>query len=406
MKMYGPDGLLPRSPRLEEELFGKSSNTGINFDKYADIEVNVEGKNLPPPIEVFDDIDLGPVINNNIRLAGFTKPTPIQKHSIPIIIQKRDLMACAQTGSGKTGAFLFPLISLTLSDPPPEIEQPSGPGYRRFRKAYPSTLILAPTRELAQQIEEQARKFTYRSHLRSVVVYGGADFRAQAAELEKGCDILVATPGRLIDMIERGKVSLERVRFLCIDEADCMLDMGFEKQLQEIVAQCPDIYNRQTLMFSATFPKPIQRLAEDFLCEYAFLSVGRVGSTNDFITQRIRWVEEADKKDALLELLPTVEGRTLVFVETKRQADHLEEFLYRHGVNATSIHGDRSQREREVRLYSSIPSILSIPSPHHLNDETLHDGLMIIHMIPLCISDIFLDALSPHFAPHLLSSHT
>src|SRR5690606_22021184 len=145
-------------------------------------------------------------------------------------------------------------------------------GHRRHYKAYPSTLILAPTRELAVQIDMQAKKFIYRSHLRSVVVYGGADFRSQAMDLERGCDILVATPGRLIDMIDRGKVSLERVRFLCIDEADRMLDMGFEKQLHEIVAQCPDIYNRQTLMFSATFPKPIQRLAEDFLSEYAFLS--------------------------------------------------------------------------------------------------------------------------------------
>ena len=161
-------------------------------------------------------------------------------------------------GSGKTGAFLFPLISLTLSDPPPPVEQPSGPGGRRYFKAFPSTLILAPTRELAVQIEEQARKFTYRSHLRTVVVYGGAEFRGQLEQLERGCDILVATPGRLIDMIERGKVALQRVRFLCIDEADRMLDMGFEKQLNEIVAQCPDIYNRQTLMFSATFPKPIQ----------------------------------------------------------------------------------------------------------------------------------------------------
>lgn len=176
---YGPDGLLPPNPALEKELFGGGSHAGINFDQYDEIDVEVAGNNLPGPMETFSDIDLGmesfilfllyllvvgAVVNNNVALAEFQRPTPVQKYSIPIILDKRDLMACAQTGSGKTGAFLFPLISLTISDPPPPIQQE---GYsRRYFKAYPSTLVLAPTRELASQIADEAKKFTYRSHLK------------------------------------------------------------------------------------------------------------------------------------------------------------------------------------------------------------------------------------------------
>jgi ATP-dependent RNA helicase DDX3X len=187
-----------------------------------------------------------------------------------------------------------------------------------------------------------------------VVVYGGADFGKQFQELSRGCDILVATPGRLVDMIERGKVSLANCHFLVLDEADRMLDMGFEKQIRHIVEEndMPDVTNRQTLMFSATFPKPIQRLATDFLKDYIFLRVGRLGSTNDFITQRLRFVEEEDKKEVLMEVLNQIEGLTLIFVETKRAADQLEEFLYQQGYPTTSIHGDRSQREREAALDS------------------------------------------------------
>ena len=226
-------------------------------------------------------------------MAHYTSPTPVQKNSIPIIIAKRDLMACAQTGSGKTAAFLVPILNRIFEDGPVG-PAPGSFGYGR-RKQLPLALILAPTRELATQIFDEARKFAYRSRVRPAVVYGGANVSDQMRELDKGCHLLVATPGRLVDFLERGKISLEFCKYLCLDEADRMLDMGFEPQIRRIVEQDnmpgPDV--RQTLMFSATFPKEIQMLARDFLKDYVFLAVGRVGSTSENITQKVVWVEEA-----------------------------------------------------------------------------------------------------------------
>lgn len=177
------------------------------------------------------------------------------------------------------------------------------PGARA--KQYPLALVLSPTRELAVQIFDEARKFAYRSRVRPCVVYGGADPLAQMKNLDRGCHLLVATPGRLLDMTERGKVSLEMVKYLVLDEADRMLDMGFEPQIRRIVLEdnMPKTGDRQTLMFSATFPKKVQELARQFLENYIFLAVGRVGSTSENITQKIVWVEEQDKRSFLLDLL-------------------------------------------------------------------------------------------------------
>jgi len=229
-------------------------------------------------------------------------------------------------------------------------------GYSRTRKAYPTALILAPTRELVSQIHDEARKFAYRSWVRPAVVYGGADINQQLRLIERGCDLLSATPGRLVDLIERGRISLSNIRYLVLDEADRMLDMGFEPQIRRIVQgeDMPSIQERQTLMFSATFPRDIQLLARDFLKDYIFLSVGRVGSTSENITQKFEFVEDHDKRSVLLDLLASEApgGLTLVFVETKRMADMLSEFLMTNRLPATSIHGDRSQREREMALHT------------------------------------------------------
>merc|ERR1719369_1897655 len=270
-------------------------------------------------------------------------------------------MSCAQTGSGKTAAFLVPILDRIYQDGPPPGASGGG-GYGR-RKQFPLALVLAPTRELATQIYDEARKFSYRSKVRPAVVYGGANVGDQMRELDRGCHLLVATPGRLGDFLERGKISLEFCKYLCLDEADRMLDMGFEPQIRRIVEQdnMPASQDgRQTMMFSATFPKEIQMLARDFLKDYVFLAVGRVGSTSENITQKVVWVEEHDKRSFLLDLMDAAglgakdldgeASRTLVFVETKRGADSLDEFLHREGFPVTSIHGDRTQREREEAL--------------------------------------------------------
>uniref|UniRef100_A0A673LQ66 RNA helicase n=1 Tax=Sinocyclocheilus rhinocerous TaxID=307959 RepID=A0A673LQ66_9TELE len=346
---------LPPNERLEQELFS-ASNTGINFEKYDDIPVEATGTNSPGHIESFHDVDMGEIIMGNITLIRYTRPTPVQKYAIPIIKAKRDLMACAQTGSGKTAAFLLPVLSQIYTDGPGEALQATKENGKYVRrKQFPISLVLAPTRELALQIYDEARKFSYRSRVRPCVVYGGADIGQQIRELERGCHLLVATPGRLVDMMERGKIGLDYCKYLVLDEADRMLDMGFEPQIRRIVEQdtMPPKGARQTMMFSATFPKEIQILARDFLEEYIFLAVGRVGSTSENITQKVVWVEENDKRSFLLDLLNATgkDSLTLVFVETKKGADALEDFLYREGYACTSIHGDRSQRDREEALH-------------------------------------------------------
>lgn len=270
---------LGKNERLEAELFtGGHGPSGINFDRYEDIPVEATGSDVPNGIEDFSNVKLTEIIAKNIELAHYTKPTPVQvfkkkyqlpegifieflffqKNALPIILAKRDLMACAQTGSGKTAAFLVPILNHILEAGP----QTGGTqnGYGSKKKQFPLALVLAPTRELATQIYEESRKFAYRSRVRPCVVYGGAHVGDQMRDLDKGCHLLVATPGRLVDMLERGRISLEFCKYLVLDEADRMLDMGFEPQIRRIVEQnnMPSVGKRQTLMFSATFPKEIQ----------------------------------------------------------------------------------------------------------------------------------------------------
>eukprot|EP00818_Percolomonas_sp_WS_P009385 CAMPEP_0117441450 /NCGR_PEP_ID=MMETSP0759-20121206/3642_1 /TAXON_ID=63605 /ORGANISM="Percolomonas cosmopolitus, Strain WS" /LENGTH=612 /DNA_ID=CAMNT_0005233307 /DNA_START=161 /DNA_END=1996 /DNA_ORIENTATION=+ len=347
-----------REEAREEDLFKNTMHTGLNFDKYDDIPVEVKGKDVPPAIESFDEAELHPKLTKNIERAKFTKPTPVQKYSIPYGTAKRDLMACAQTGSGKTGGFLFPIIQTLLSNGIHEQNRSrgrpsSGQYYNAPSKTAPEALVLSPTRELTTQIFDEARKFTFQTGLKTVVVYGGSSIQKQIQALSRGCNILVATPGRLVDLLQRGYVTLEKIQFFVLDEADRMLDMGFEPQIREIVEEelMPPKGVRQTMMFSATFPKEIQHLASSFLADYIFLTVGRIGSTTEMITQAIQYVEDHEKIDALVQAIEQKrEGLTLVFTKTKRDCDAVENELRQMGLNAASIHGDRSQQDRERAL--------------------------------------------------------
>lgn len=334
-----------REEKDVEEIF-KDQSAGIDFSKYEEIQISIT-PNTVAAVDTFEGMNVAPALAENIRRCKYTKPTPVQRQGIPPVLQGGDLMACAQTGSGKTAAYLIPAVSYMLNN-----RTPGGSG----RCAAPTALIMAPTRELGIQIYEESRKFTYHTSLRSVVVYGGADPRYQLNELSRGCNLIVATPGRLLDIYARGCVKFSEIRFMVLDEADRMLDMGFEPQIRQIVqgpdSDMPDKELRQTLMYSATFPRDIQQLAREFLKRnHFFLQVGRVGSTTESITQDVRMVEDVDKRDELIKIIAEHQNESiLVFVEKKRDADYLERFLYQRRLAAVSIHGDRAQREREMAL--------------------------------------------------------
>ena len=335
----------------ESKVFGSASSVGINFAKYNEIEVERTGNgtDVTPVLETFQDLapQVPEFLTSNIAKMGYETPTPIQKHAVPLGLAGHDLMCCAQTGSGKTCAFLLPLIFAIANrkSNPLDID--------RDTPSMPAALVLAPTRELAVQIEHEAKKLTYKSTIRTCVVYGGAKARPQLAELAIGVDICVATPGRLIDFMDRGCVSLSRCEFLILDEADRMLDMGFEPQIRGIVEERDMIPDRQTFMFSATFPDQIQRLAADFMKEYAYITVGRVGSTVEGIEQRLIMApnDQHVKFDMLIELLDSVPGRTLVFVKRKSEASWVARRLGRDRGGAEAIHGDRTQQHREKALH-------------------------------------------------------
>lgn len=337
---------IPPSLPEDEDIIFSQYKSGINFDKYDDITVEVGGTNAPQAIMSFEEAGLCESLKKNVSKTGYVKPTPVQKHGIPIISAGRDLMACAQTGSGKTAAFLLPILQQFMAD---------GVAASQFSELQePEAIIVAPTRELINQIYMEARKFAHGTCVRPVVVYGGVSTGYQIRELCRGCNVLCGTPGRLLDMINRGKVGLTKLRYLVLDEADRMLDMGFEPDMRRLVASpgMPSKEQRQTLMFSATYPEDIQKLAAEFLkTDYLFLAVGIVGGACTDVRQEFVQVTKFAKREKLLEILKeTGTERTMVFVETKRQADFIAIFLCQEKVPTTSIHGDREQREREMAL--------------------------------------------------------
>lgn len=335
----------PAPSDKEEDIFGGTVQKGINFDKYDDIPVEVSGSDQCGFVSTFDEAGLYPTFLRNVKRAKYEKPTPIQKYSMPIINAGRDLMACAQTGSGKTAAFLLPtLTSMITSGLTTDAHQ---------EVQTPQAICVAPTRELALQIYNDCRKFAYETDIRAVVLYGGTSTGYQMRQVENGAHFVIGTPGRLLDFINRGKISLSKVAFLILDEADRMLDMGFEPDIRKLVETMgmPPKTERQTLMFSATFPEEIQKLAGDFLNDYLFVTVGRVGGANTDVTQNFFEVDRMQKRESLCDILSAGgTEKTLVFVEMKRNADFLASYLCQSGYPTTSIHGDRLQREREEAL--------------------------------------------------------
>uniref|UniRef100_A0A8D9BB42 RNA helicase n=1 Tax=Cacopsylla melanoneura TaxID=428564 RepID=A0A8D9BB42_9HEMI len=297
--------------------------------------------NAPNPIEEFSEANFPDYVLKEVKKQGFDRPTPIQSQGWPIAMSGSNMVGVAQTGSGKTLAYMLPAI-VHINH---QTQLKPGDG--------PIVLVLAPTRELAQQIQEVARDFGSSTYLRSTCVYGGASKGPQARDLERGTEIVIATPGRLIDFLERSTTNLRRTTYLVLDEADRMLDMGFEPQIRKIMSQIrPD---RQVLMWSATWPREVQKLAEDFLESYIQINVGSLTlSANHNIQQVVEVCQEHEKDNKLFGLLNDIstksENKTIIFAETKRKVDKITKSIQNYGWAAVGIHGDKSQQERDYVL--------------------------------------------------------
>ncbi|MGE3774513.1 MAG: DEAD/DEAH box helicase [Gammaproteobacteria bacterium] len=271
-----------------------------------------------------------------VHERGYTTPTPVQRQAIPVVLEGRDLIAGAQTGTGKTAAFTLPLLALLARTPPAP---------RRL----PRALILTPTRELAAQVEESVRHYGRHSGLRSLVMFGGVGINPQIEGLKRGVDILVATPGRLLDHVQQRTVDLSKVEMLVLDEADRMLDMGFIRDIRRVLAVLPK--QRQNLLFSATFPREIKELAASLLKDPAEVEIARQGTTAAQIAQEVLLVDRNRKKELLVHLFETRRWtQALVFTRTKHLANRLAEHLDKHGISALAIHGNKSQTARTRAL--------------------------------------------------------
>ncbi|MEP6726331.1 MAG: DEAD/DEAH box helicase [Bacteroidota bacterium] len=287
----------------------------------------------------FNQLQLIEPILKALSKEGYTNPTPIQEKSIPIILEKRDLLGCAQTGTGKTAAFTIPILQLMHQQ-----QEASKQSYHKI-----SALILTPTRELAIQIGESIQAYGHYLPLRHQVIFGGVSQHSQVQNIRRGVDILVATPGRLLDLMQQGHVSLRDIQFFILDEADRMLDMGFVHDVKRIIAKLPA--KRQTLFFSATMPPEIQQLANVLLNNPAKVEVTPPASTVDLIEQAVYMVDKQNKQSLLIHLLKDTGIETvLIFTQMKHAADKLARLLNNAGVKTEAIHGNKSQNARQAAL--------------------------------------------------------
>jgi ATP-dependent RNA helicase RhlE len=284
----------------------------------------------------FDALGLAAPLLKAVQETGYTTPTPIQAKAIPLALQGLDLMAGAQTGTGKTAAFALPILQKLL----PFASSSTSPAKHPIR-----ALVLTPTRELAIQVEESVKVYAKHTPLKSLVVFGGVDIKTQTPHLKTGVEILVATPGRLLDHVEQKTLNLGQVQILVLDEADRMLDMGFMPDLKRILALLPK--QRQNLMFSATFSNEIKKLADDFLTNPTLIEVARSNATAENVTQKVYLVEQSKKQALLTQLLKETDSQqVIIFTKTKLTASRLSKALHKEGIAADAIHGDKSQKER------------------------------------------------------------
>ncbi|KAF3543285.1 hypothetical protein DY000_02010583 [Brassica cretica] len=359
------DGLTPFEKNFYVESPSVAAMTEAEVEEYRKKrEITVEGRDIPKPVKSFRDVGFPGkfssvfldafVINfldvrfpesldfvpdyvlEEVKKAGFTEPTPIQSQGWPMALKGRDLIGIAETGSGKTLSYLLPAIVHVNAQP---ILAP-GDG--------PIVLVLAPTRELAVQIQQEASKFGSSSKIKSTCIYGGVPKGPQVRDLQKGVEIVIATPGRLIDMMESNNTNLRRVTYLVLDEADRMLDMGFDPQIRKIVSHIrPD---RQTLYWSATWPKEVEQLSKKFLYNPYKVIIGSSDlKANRAIRQIVDVISESQKYNKLVKLLEDIMdgSRILVFLDTKKGCDQITRQLRMDGWPALSIHGDKSQAERD-----------------------------------------------------------
>ncbi|KAE9463650.1 hypothetical protein C3L33_04440, partial [Rhododendron williamsianum] len=313
----------------------------------VDVAVPSESSPAPPPIESFTDMCLHSSIMKDIAFHEYSTPTSIQAQAMPVALAGMDLLGCAETGSGKTAAFAIPMIQHCLAQPP--VRRGDGP----------LALVLAPTRELAQQIEKEVKAFSRSlESFKTAIVVGGTNIAEQRSELRAGVNIVVATPGRFIDHLQQGNTSLSRISYVVLDEADRMLDMGFEPQIKEVMRNLPE--KHQTLLFSATMPVEIESLAQEYLTDPVRVKVGKVSSPTANVAQFLEKVSENEKMDRLLTLLVQESTQaersghpfplTIVFVERKTRCDEVADALVAQGLHAVALHGGRSQSEREAAL--------------------------------------------------------
>jgi len=286
----------------------------------------------------FENLNLIPEILDALRKEGYVSPTPIQEQAIPVLMQGKDLLGCAQTGTGKTAAFAIPILQALFK------EKANAQGRKPIR-----ALVLTPTRELAIQINESFEAYGCNTGLRHTVIFGGVSQFGQTTALKKGIDILIATPGRLLDLMQQGFVKLDQVSHFVLDEADRMLDMGFIHDVKKVLAKLPA--RKQNLLFSATMPHEIVKLASSFLHNPVKVEVTPVSSTAEKVEQFVYFVEQKEKKSLLIQLLKGNEiGNALVFTRTKHGANKLSKDLSRAGILTEAIHGNKSQNARQAAL--------------------------------------------------------